>query len=128
MREKLNTIRVSFSSCLDDIAVVALIMVHRGTDIPTFYSMGCPRASHSRLFIDCDLCARRGERRGAVVELSMQSCIPRKFWVHVRLSEQVERENGVWDKLAPEMKREVLVSDGKSRNEVLLESTDCSFC
>ena len=77
---------------------------------------------------DDDLCARWGERRGAVVELSMQSCIPRKFWVHVRLSEQVERENGVWDKLAPEMEREVLVSAGKYRYKVLIEIPDCSFC
>ena len=90
--------------------------------------MGCSRASHSRLFMDDDLCARRGERRGVVAELSMQLCIPGKFWVHVRLSEQVERENGVWDKSAPEMKREVLVSAGKSCYEVILESPYCSFC
>ena len=89
-------------------------MVHRGTKIPTFYSMGCPRASHSRIFMDDDLCARRGERRGVLVELSMQLYIPGKCWVHERLSEQVERDNGVWDKSAPEMKREVLVSNGKS--------------
>ena len=55
-------------------------MVHRGTNIPSFYSMGCPRASHCRVFVDDDLCARRGERRGVVVELSMQFCIPGKFW------------------------------------------------
>ena len=91
-------------------------MVHRGIDIPTFYSMGCPRASHSRLFMDDDLCARRGERRGVVIELPMQLCIPGKFGVHARLSEQVEREDGVWDKSAPEMKQEVLVSTGKPRD------------
>ena len=100
-------------------------MVHLGTKIPTFYSMGCPRASHRRLFMDDDLCARRGERRGVVVELSMQLCIPRKFGVHAILSEQVEHEDGVWDKSAPEMKREVLGSTGTSRYEVLLESPDC---
>ena len=89
--------------------------------------MGCLRASFSRFVMDDDLCAWRGERRGFVVELSMQLCIPGKFWVHAKLSEQVERENGVWDKSAPEMKREVLVRNGKSRYEVLLESPDCSF-
>ena len=78
--------------------------------------------------MDDDLCARQGERRGVVFELSMQLCIPGKFWVHGRLSEQVERENGVWDHSAPEMKPEVLVSTGMSRYEVLLESPDCSFC
>ena len=78
--------------------------------------------------MDDELCARRGERRGVVVELSMQLCIPGKFWVHARLSEQVERDNGMWDKLAPEMKREVLVITGKYLYEVLLESPDCSFC
>ena len=72
--------------------------------------------------MDDDLCDRRGERRGFVVELSMQFCIPGKFWVHSRLSDLVERENGVWDKSAPEMKREFLVSTGKSCYEVLLES------
>ena len=46
-------------------------MVHQGTEIPNFYSMGCPRASRSRLFMDDDLCARWGKRRGVVVELSM---------------------------------------------------------
>ena len=81
--------------CLGDIDVVAPIMVHQGTKIPTFHSMGCPRASHSRIFMDDDLCARRGERCGVVVELYMQLCIPEKFWVHARLSEQVERENGM---------------------------------
>ena len=94
----------------------------------TFDSMGFPRASHSRLFMDDDLCYRRGKRRGIVVELSMKLCIPRKFWVHARFTEQVEHENGVWYKSAPEMKWEVLVSAGKSRCEVLLESPDCLFC
>ena len=61
---------------------------------------------------------------GVVVELFMQLCIPGKFWVHARLSDQVERKNGVWDKSAPEMNREVLVSTGKYRYEVLLEGPD----
>ena len=103
-------------------------MVHRGTKIRTFYSMGCPRASCRRLFMDDYLCARQVNSHGVVVELSMQLCIPRKFGVHVRLSEQVEHENGVWDKLAPEMERGVLVISVKSRYEVLLESPDCLFC
>ena len=50
----------------------------------------------------------------------MQLCIPVQFGVHARFSEKVEREDGVWDKLAPEMKREVLVNTGKSRYEVFL--------
>ena len=95
--------------------MVSAIIIHRGTHIPPFYSMGCPCASHRRLFINDYLCARRGKRRGIVVELPMQLCIPKKFGVHVRLSEQVEREDGVWNKLAPEMKREVLVSTGNFR-------------
>ena len=70
-----------------------------------FDSMGCPRASHRWLFIDDDLCARQGERRGVVIGLPMQLCIPGNFRVHARLSEQFEREDGVWDKSAPEMKR-----------------------
>ena len=73
-------------------------MVLRGNQIPPFYSMGCPRASHRPLFMDDDLCARRGKRRHVVVELSMQLCISGKFGVHARLSEQIEREDGVWDK------------------------------
>ena len=77
--------------------------------------------------MDGDLCSRRGERCGVVVELPMQLCIPAKFEIHARLSEQVEREDGVWDKSAPEMKREVLVSTGKSRYELFLEISDCSF-
>ena len=116
-----------FSSCLGDIDVVAVIMIHRGTQIPPFDSMGCPCASHYRLFMDDDLCDRRGKRCGVVVELPMQLCIPRKFGVYARVSEQFEREDGVWDKLVLEMKLEVLVSTGKSRYEVLLESSDCSF-
>ena len=103
-------------------------MVHRGTTIPTLFSMGCPRASNSRLLMDDDLCTRQGERRGVVVELYMQLCIPRKFGVHARFSEQVERENGVWDKSTPDMKREVLLITGKSRYKLLLESPECSFC
>ena len=87
-------------------------MIHRGTQIPPFDSMGCPCASHRQLFMDDDLCSGRGERRGVVVELPMQLCIPVKFGVHARLSELIEREDGVWDKLAPEMNREVLVSTG----------------
>ena len=78
--------------------------------------------------MDDDLCAMRGKRRGVVVELPMQLCIPGNVGVLARLSEQVEREDGVWDKSAPEMKREVLVSTGNYRYEVFLESTDCSFC
>ena len=98
---KLNTVCVSFSSFLGDKDVVTAIMIHRGTHIPPFYSMGCPCASHRWLFMDGDLCARRGERGGVVVELPIQLCIPGKFGVHAGLSEQVEREDGVWDKLAP---------------------------
>ena len=94
-------------------------MVHQGTPITPSYSMGCPRASHHWLFMDDELCARRGKRRGVVVELSMQLCIPGKFGVHARLPEQVEREDDVWDKSSPEMKREVLVSTGKYRYEVV---------
>ena len=86
--------------------------------------MGCPHAYHCRFFIDVDLCARQGERRGVVVELSMQFCIPGKFGVHVRLSEQVEREDGVWDKSSPDMTLEVLVSTRNSRNEAFLEISD----
>ena len=78
--------------------------------------------------MDDDLCARRGERRGVVVELPMQLCIPGKFGVHARLSEQVEHEDGVWDKSAPEMKLEVLVSTGKSCYEFFLETYYCSLC
>ena len=85
-------------------------MIHRGTQIPPFDSMGCPRASYHWLFMDDDLCARRGERCGVVIELPMQLCIPGTFGVHARLSEKVEREDGVWYNSAPEMKREVLVS------------------
>ena len=58
----------------------------------------------------------------------MQLCVPGKFWVHARFSEQVERENGVWDKLAPEIKWEVFVGAVKSRYEVLPEITNFSFC
>ena len=100
-------------------------MIHRGTQIPPFDSMVCPRASHRWLFMDDDLCARRGERRGVVIEPPMQLCIPGKFGVHARLSGQVDSEDGVWDKLAPEMKQEVLVSTRKPRNEIFLESPDC---
>ena len=74
--------------------------------------------------MDDDLCARRGKRRGVVIELPMQLCIPGKFGVHARLSKKVEREDGVWYKLAPEMKREVLVSTRNPRYEVFLESPD----
>ena len=100
-------------------------MIHRGTQIPPFDSMGCPCSSHHQVFMDDDLCVRRGERRGVVVELPMQLCIHEKFGVHARLSEQVEREDGVRDKSAPEMKREVFVSTGKSCYEVFFESSDC---
>ena len=75
--------------------------------------------------MDDDLCARRGKMRGVLVELPMQLCIPGKFGVHARLSEQVECEDGVWDKSAPEMKREDLVSTRKPHDEMFLESTDC---
>ena len=70
------------------------------------------------------MCARRGERRGVVIELPMQLCIPGKFGVHARLSEQVYREDGVWDKSAPETERKVLVSTRKPRDEMFLESPD----
>ena len=103
-------------------------MVHQGTKIPSFYSMGFPRASHRRLFMDDYLCARRVNIHGVLVELSMQLCIPGNFGVHERLLEQVEYENGMWDKSAPEIKREVLLSTGKSRYEVFLDSYDCSLC
>ena len=82
--------------------------------------MGCLRASHRQLFMDDNLCARRGERRGVVVELPMHLSIPGKFGVHARLLEQIEREDVVCDKLAPEMKQKVLVSTGKSQYEVFL--------
>ena len=102
-------------------------MIHRGTHIPPFDSIGFPRASHLRLFMDYDLCARWIERCGVVINLSMQLCIPGKFGIHARLSEQVEREDGVWDKLPPDMKWELLVRTGKSRDEVFLECSDsCS--
>ena len=65
-----------------------------------------------------------GKRRGIVVELPMQLRIHGKFGVHARLTEQVNREDGVWDKSAPEMKQEVTVSTGKSRYEMFLESSD----
>ena len=100
-------------------------MIHRGTQIPPFDSMGFPRASHRRFFMDDDLCVRRGERHDVVIELPMQLCIPGKFGVHTRLSDQVEREDGMWDKSAPDMKQEVLVSTGNSRDEVFLERSDC---
>ena len=48
-----------------------------------------------------------------------------EFGVYERLPEQVEREDGVWDKLSQEMKQEVLVSTGNSRDEVFLEHSDC---
>ena len=70
------------------------------------------------------MCARKGERRGVVIEPPMQLCIPVKFGVHARLSEKVEREDGMCNKSATEMKREVLVSTGKTRNEMFLESPD----
>ena len=53
--------------------------------------------------------------------------IPGTIGVHARLSVQIEREDGVWDKLAPEKKREALVSTEKFRYEVFLESSVCSF-
>ena len=97
-------------------------MVNQGTKIPPFYSTGCPRASHIRLFMDDDLCDKRGKRSDVLVEVYMQFCIPGNFGVHARLSENVERENCVWGKSAPEIKREFLVSTGKYSYEVLLEN------
>ena len=76
-------------------------MIHIGTQIPPFDSMGCPLVSHRCLFMDDDLCARRGERRGVVIKLPMQLCIPGKFGVHASLPEKVECEDGMWDKSAP---------------------------
>ena len=73
--------------------------------------------------MDDDLCARRGKMCGVVIELPMQLCIPGKFGVHARLLEQVEREDGVWDKSAPEMKREVLASTRKPRDEMFLRKS-----
>ena len=102
-------------------------MIHRGTQIPPFDSMGCPCSSHHQVFMDDDLCSRRDKRRGVIVEIPMQFCIPGKFGFHAILLEQVEREDGVWNKSAPEMKREVLVITVKSRYEVFLESSDCLF-
>ena len=87
--------------------------------------MECPRTSRRWLLMDDEFCARRGERQGVVIELPMQLCILVKFGVHARLSEQVEREDDVWDKLALEMKREVLVSTRNPRDEIFLESPDC---
>ena len=84
---------------------MAAIKIHQGTQIPPFDSMGFPCASYLQLFMDNDLCARRGKRRGVLVELPMQLCIPGKFGVHAILSEQIERDDGVWDKSAPEMKQ-----------------------
>ena len=75
--------------------------------------------------MDDDLCPRRGERRGVIIELPIKLCIPGKFGGHERLLEQNEREDGVWDKSAPEKKREVLVSTIKPRDEMFLESPDC---
>ena len=82
-------------------------------------------AEFLRWIMDDDLCARRAKRRGVVVELPMQLCIPVHFGVHAILSEQVECDNGVWDKSAPDMKREVLVSTRKPCDEMFLESPDC---
>ena len=100
-------------------------MVHRGIQIPPFYSMGCPCVPHRWLLMDDDLCDRRGERRGVVIELPLQLCIPGDIGLHARRLEQVESEDGVWDKSAPEMKREVLVSTGKPCDEMFLEIPDC---
>ena len=75
--------------------------------------------------MDDDLCARRGNRCGVAIELPMQLCIPRNFGVHARLSEQVKREDGVWDKSAPDMKQEVLVSTRNPRDEMFFEIPDC---
>ena len=96
-------------------------MVHRGTKIPTFHSMGCPRSSYRRLLMNDDLCFQRGKRRGIVVEITMKLCIPGKFGVHARFSEKVELEDGVWDESALEMKREVVVVSPVSRQYAMSE-------
>ena len=57
---KFNTIWVSFSSCFGDIDVMTPIMVHCRTDIPYLYSMWCPSAYNSWIFMNNDLCTRRG--------------------------------------------------------------------
>ena len=75
--------------------------------------------------MDDEFFSRRGERRGVLIELSMQLCIPVKFGVHARLSEKFECEDGVWDKSAPDMKRGFLVSTRNPCDEMFLESPDC---
>ena len=60
MWEKFNAIWVSLSSCFGDIDVMAPIMVHWETELPSLYSMGCPSFSNSWIFINNHLCTRRG--------------------------------------------------------------------
>ena len=66
-----------------------------------------------------------GRGRGVTIELPMQLCIPGKFGVHASLPEKVECEDGMWDKTAPDMKRELLVSTRNPHDEMFLESPDC---
>ena len=74
--EKFNTIWVPLSSYFSETYVMAPIVVHWRTKIPSFYSMWGPSSSHSWFFMNNYFCYRRGYWRGNVVKFPMELGIP----------------------------------------------------
>lgn len=79
------------------------------------------------LFMDDDMDARRSNGGTVEVEGPMDLGPGRKIGVDAGAAHEVEGQNGLGQKAAPEMEGEALVCGAEAGNEVVLESTDCPF-
>ena len=84
---KINKVWITLPSCFVSVYAMEPIVLHRSTEIWSFYSMYCTTSSHCWFLMYNNFFTGRGHMSGIVVEFSMYLGIPRSFRVHAQFLE-----------------------------------------
>ena len=107
---------------------VVSVLLHTWTNIPTLFSMiSKGGGTVFRGDID-DASGTKGSQGGAIeIKFSKDLVVSGEFGIDPGVSEQVEGDDGLWEKLIPETSREALISSVQNGGEVIFKSADSTF-
>ena len=102
--------------------------MHAGTNIPPLFAMiSKGRGAIVGSNINNDSCTKGGKGGAVEVKLAQDLVVSGEFGVDPGGPEQVECDDGLWEKLIPETSRESLISSVQNGSEVIFKSADSTL-
>ena len=121
-------ISVDNCSCLQQVYVVASVVVFTSIHIPTISSSGFPTLAESRLDVYNDPGAWRGNRSGVVVKVAMKLCLGQEVRISYLWLKNIQVEYRLWKESTPQAQEKIVVCGDQTCNEMVFERLDGLFC